>query len=171
MATELWIIIAIVALFLIIVFSRLAVKWKQKSKQPKAEKPKKEKVVKEKKVKEKKEKTEKEPKPKKEKKEKYNDFIRPSDVAWAKLREKQRLEKERKEKEAQERASMPALAEGVSDNPNFVDESGKEVEEKVFEKPQGLTTEKTSELADEIKNLSPEMKALLFGDVLDKKTT
>lgn len=164
-----WAIIAIVAIFLVIVVSRLTVKLKQKSKQPKAEKPKKEKVVKEKK--EKQPKAEKEPKAPKEKKEKHSsEFIRPTDVAWAKLREKQKLEKERKEELAKERAAMHTLGEGESDNPNFVDEDNKEEEKVIPDKPQGLTTEKTSELAEEIKELSPEMKALLFGDVLDKKT-
>ena len=176
MSVVIWALLAVLLIFFIIIGSRIVVKAKAKSKAPKEEKPKEKKEKKVKEPKPPKEKKEKKGKPKKEKHK--NEFIRPSDIAWAELREKQKREAELKAQKEAEEAKRNGLAEGESDNPNFTEPDDdwnmddEKPEPTPTQKPDGtgLTTEKTSEMAEEIKNLSPEMKALLFGDVLDKKT-
>lgn len=156
MAAELWALIAVIGLFLIIIATKFFVVLK-KTLKDKSSQPKKEKKVKEKKEKVEKEKKE---KVKKEKTAKIK-YQRPMDIARAKLKERQEAEKLRKEQEAEERAKTPKLGEGESDNVNYQD---RKEEKEVAE-----VSEKQKTIADEIKALSPEMKALIFGDTLDRK--
>ena len=170
---------AVLILFLIIVFYN--VRYKNKT-SPKKEKTPKEKVVKEKKEKVKKN--------KKDDNEliKKDAFIRPMDLAkqeqavrrqkeeeQRKIEEEIRLAEEEKRK-AEEDARIKALeeqreskaGEGYTTNKDFQGYGDRPLTEG---KPD---TDKDIEIiepniSEEIKNLSPEMKALLFGDVLKQK--
>ena len=123
---------------------------KEKAPKEKKEKPKKEK----------KEKVKKEKAPKEKKERTSSKFVRPRDLIKQKEAQKAAEEAKRKaEEEAQPKA--PELGEGESDNPNFTEPS--------LDVKQETSTPKEETLADEIKRLSPEMKALIFGDALDKK--
>ena len=147
-------VIAVALLFLIIMLlnSRFYRKQGTKEKAPKEKK--------EKHKKEKKEKVKKEKAPKKKKEKASSKFVRPRDLI--KQKEAQKAEEEAKRKAEEEtKPQAPELGEGESDNPNFT--------EPALEVKKDAETTKEETLADEIKRLSPEMKALIFGDALDKK--
>ena len=147
-------VIAVALLFLIIMLlnSRFYRKQGTKEKAPKEKK--------EKHKKEKKEKVKKEKAPKEKKEKASSKFVRPRDLI--KQKEAQKAEEEAKRKAEEEtKPQAPELGEGESDNPNFT--------EPALEVKKDAETTKEETLADEIKRLSPEMKALIFGDALDKK--
>lgn len=147
-------VIAVALLFLIIMLlnSRFYRKQGSKGKAPKEKK--------EKHKKEKKEKVKKEKAPKEKKEKASSKFVRPRDLI--KQKEAQKAEEEAKRKAEEEtKPEAPELGEGESDNPNFT-----EPPLEVKKDAEGI---KEETLADEIKRLSPEMKALIFGDALDKK--
>ena len=150
-------VIAVALLFLIIMLLNSRFYRKQGTKE-KAPKEKKEKHKKEKK--EKKEKVKKEKAPKEKKEKASSKFVRPRDLI--KQKEAQKAEEEAKRKAEEEtKPQAPELGEGESDNPNFT--------EPPLEVKKDSEAIKEETLADEIKRLSPEMKALIFGDALDKK--
>lgn len=147
-------VIAVALLFLIIMLlnSRFYRKQGAKDKAPKEKK--------EKPKKEKKEKVKKEKVPKEKKEKTSSKFVRPRDLIKQKEAQKAAEEAKRKaEEDAKPKA--PELGEGESDNPNFT--------EPPLDVKQEAVESKQETLADEIKRLSPEMKALIFGDALDKK--
>lgn len=170
MSTELIIILVVALIFGAIVLYNFRFFLKQKSKndepKEKVEKPKKEKIIKEKKVRDGAGKT-----PEMLKKDQ---FLRPSDIAKAqaeekrKILEQQQAEEEQRKKEDEARRDAEKIKEGETDNESFQyagDAPFSEVEEKKDEDVEIIEPN----ISEEIKNLSPEMKALLFGDVLKQK--
>ena len=174
---------AILLLFAIIVFYNVRYKMKTA---PKKEKPKEEKPAKEKKEKVKQEKAEKKPKNNDNELLRKDAFVRPSDIAKQQQAIRKQQEEERRKAEEQKRAEEEAkmkaeeearikaeeearaskVGEGYTSNRDFQGfgdrplTEGKPDEEVEIIKP---------DISEEIKNLSPEMKALLFGDVLKPK--
>ena len=144
-------IIAVALLFLIIALlnSRFYTKQGKKDKKPKDKKPKekKEKVKKDKATIGKKEKS-------------SSKFVRPRDLIKQKEAQKE-AEKAKQQAELDAMPKEPELGEGESDNPNFTEPRLNNTNDNVEKKEETI--------ADEIKRLSPEMKALIFGDALDKK--
>jgi len=165
---------AILILFAIIVFYNIRYKMKNA---PKKEKPKKEKVKKE--------------KAKKQKKIdneliKKDEFLRPSDIAkqqqalkkqqeeeLRKIEEQIKAEEEAKRKaeeesrkKAEEEARASKAGEGYTTNRDFQGYGDRPLTEG---KPDEEIEIIEPNISEEIKNLSPEMKALLFGDVLKPK--
>lgn len=174
MSTELVLILIVVAVFaVILIFNfRFSLKQKEKSDEPKEkkEKPKKEKA-------EKKRNNGKGDTPEFVRKDQ---FLRPSDIAKAqqeekrKLKEQQKAEEEATKKAEEEKRQSEKVHEGETDNADF-DYAGDAPLSEV-ESPQENQNESSEDveiiepnISEEIKNLSPEMKALLFGDVLKKK--
>ena len=154
MSTIWYVVIAVALLFLIIILlnSRFYSKQGKKDKAPK------EKKVKEKKAK--KEKVKKEKAPKEKKAKTSSKFVRPRDLI--KQKEAEKVAEEAKMKaEEESKPQKPELGEGESDNVNFT--------EPTLDVKNDAPIPKDETLADEIKRLSPEMKALIFGDALNNK--
>lgn len=163
MSALLYVVLAALVLFGIIVFYNVRYTIKQRPKQEKS----KEKV--EKQIK---------PKVKKEKKERTkiemlskDQFLRPSDIVKKQQEEKRKqLEEQKKLEEAKLAKEMEEQSKKVKEGESiFTDYEDAGDGPLTEEKPEPAQTVEDKEISDEIKSLSPELKALLFGDVLKPK--